>query len=149
MDIEQRARDALNEVRRERHLMPWGGFDTREENSSIEAVCRLIEQHDAKMREVSDACTDVVMLRGTVIEVKAATNRILSRFILPEPVDVLLFEAREIAAKVLTDMGASDEQIAAGDIATGKRDDAIIVHATLAALRRGMDLATVDGAGAL
>jgi hypothetical protein len=57
------------------------------------------------------------------------------------PVDPDLIEAREIAAETLTRLGASAEQIAAGEIGNGEKDDAIVVHAVLAALKRGRELA--------
>jgi hypothetical protein len=61
--------------------------------------------------------------------------------------DPLLIEAREIAGKTLYRLGASAEMIAAGDITSGLKDDAIIVHACLAALRRGMELAKAPPMG--
>lgn len=59
---------------------------------------------------------------------------------LPEP-DPDLIEARKIASEKLWKLGASAEAIAAGDISEGKGDDKIIMHAVLAAIKRGRQLA--------
>jgi hypothetical protein len=59
---------------------------------------------------------------------------------LPEVVDGDLLEAREIACEQLMSFGASSEMIAADDISKGERDDAIVVHVALAAIRRGRAL---------
>lgn len=95
MDVEQRARDALNEVHRDlRNTTPYIESDTREKFASIEAVCRLIEQHDAKMREVSDAAAKARdLIEGYVGNTDDAGKQaasFLSRFILPDPVDPLV-----------------------------------------------------------
>lgn len=53
-DIEQRARDALNEVQIERELLPWRKRHRRKGRATIEAMCRQIEAMDAFRQEVSD-----------------------------------------------------------------------------------------------
>lgn len=57
--------------------------------------------------------------------------------IAPEPVDPLLIEAREICSAAYR---AASYTAYADEMARGGRDDTIIVHATLAALKRGMEL---------
>ena len=71
------------------------------------------------------------------------------RLVEPAPVDPDLLLARQIAGETLNRLGASAEQIAAGEIKDGKRDDAIIVHAVLAALRARLPaaVAAVEGEG--
>lgn len=58
--------------------------------------------------------------------------------IAPEPVDPLLVEAREVCAR---DSEAGGWGLAAKEYRDGQRDEAVPIRLTLAALRRGMDLA--------
>jgi hypothetical protein len=103
MDVEQRARDALNAVSRERQQGLWHETWHRGMDVPLEAVCRLIEQHDAYKREVSDA----------VVEYAGRENdgslfyRDFSRFILSEPVDPLV--------EVMNEMGFGMSQNTAED----------------------------------
>lgn len=69
------------------------------------------------------------------------TGRAFARYIAEhekEPVDPLLEEAREIAAKGYADDGLS---IAAQDILSGRWDKMGLIKTTLTALRRGIELA--------
>ena len=88
-DIEQRARDALNEVARERRHGLWHPTWSRDIDASLETVCRLIEQQDAFAREVSDMAKQVsVFINSTNPEhPRGQCGIALSRFILPDPVD--------------------------------------------------------------
>ena len=56
----------------------------------------------------------------------------------PEPVDPLLDEAREIAAKLNED---DDIPIFASEVRAGKRDDDLEVRIAITALRRNLELA--------
>lgn len=89
-DVEQRARDALNEACGARHH-----FDrsTRDNNWVMKAMCRQIEAHDATKadfeafrREVSDA-VKMLLAKGEFQIRRRVIEADLSRFILPEPVD--------------------------------------------------------------
>lgn len=86
MDVEQRARDALNEAHASRYTN-CGEYYTqvcsRKDNFPLEAVCRLIEQQDAFAREVSDA----VKAYGGRDFAGSLFDAAFSRFILPEPVE--------------------------------------------------------------
>lgn len=92
-DIESRARDALNDVAKDRwkndRRCLWTKRHTRKNTGSIEAMCRALEAHDATKaefeafrRDVSEAVKVAKATMGSI-----AWNNTLSRFILPEPVD--------------------------------------------------------------
>lgn len=96
-DIEQRARDALNLVTGERDLI--GGWERygREEHTSIEALCREIEAHDATKAELADFKREVSeAVKLHIAEAwrccsalwAGVTRDALSRFIQPDPVEV-------------------------------------------------------------
>lgn len=55
--------------------------------------------------------------------------------LLPEPVDPDRQLARQIVHDVFMDKGASCEMIIAGDVIEGKRDDALVMHVALAAIK--------------
>lgn len=105
----------------------------------LSAFARFIQQ-------VSDAAKSVLVIAGDKYCANGdmvSTN--LAPFILPDPVDPLLVEAREIAAKVcrgaLTPGKEADNFVSA--ILRGERDEPAFsgVSTALAALRRGMELA--------
>ena len=78
---------------------------------------------------------------GTLVMGAAQALRDLSKPLSEiQPVDPDLIEARKVAHDTLMSLGASDEQIIAGEVLAGERDDAIIMHATLAAIKRGREL---------
>lgn len=111
--IEERARDALNEVARERHQGLWHATWHRGMDVSLEAMCRQIEAHDATKaefealkHEVSEAVRELCNALskspdGNVNWIPAA----LARFILPEPVDPLV----EIMRAAGVGQGVRDE----------------------------------------
>jgi hypothetical protein len=136
MDVEQRARDAMNEVAGERGYSPrlWDDGNTRKNTAAMEAVCRLIEQHDAFLREVSDAIADY--FGQATLAAPGFLMGPLAQYILPDPVDRLLIEARKLVAE--------REANGAGYAATvlsGADDNSQAVQNALTALRRGMELA--------
>ena len=110
--IEERAREALNAVSRERDdYARWDASDTREDTIAIETVCRLIEAHDATIaksdafkQEVSDAVNGFERY-CTVTDTPFPTD--LSRFILPKPVDPLVEAIREASVSDADDGDAS------------------------------------------
>lgn len=94
--IEQQALALINEVALERDCIQIIGLD-RKYRFTDEAICRLIERHEAFKQEVSEACGLVDMMIGQVFfSEKGNARHVLSRFILPGPVDPLV-EAMEQA----------------------------------------------------
>lgn len=79
--IEQQALALINEVRVERS-QPFDAAIMRSVVSVEEALCRLIERHEAFRREVSDALRSYF---GS--QVDDVAQGFLGRFIFPEPVD--------------------------------------------------------------
>jgi len=142
MDVEQRARDALNAAE------PWGkwiqGHHTRENNAAVDAVCRLIEQQDAFAREVSDAAKYVAD-SDTHPAIKSA----LGRFILPEPVDNVAIVAREM---VVADGVVRTANQRKAILDARSANDAAAEHERRlreALAKRGLSIVpTVDGEGA-
>ncbi len=133
MDVETRARDALNEAHGSMSG-PYRLCDTRNDFPAMEALCRLIEQQDAFRREVSDAVQAVLAGLGEPLRYHEAH---LSRFILPEPVDPIEAQAMEIVRAFYPEVSSTYN---------GRRK-AIAIEA----IKRGMALttpATVDGEGA-
>ena len=127
--VEERARDALNEVAMERGSGDWGSSRSSE---AVETVCRLIEQQDAFAREVSDAwvaalsCLDQLEFDDRGEAAARGIRLVMSRFILPDPVDLV--------------------DLVAGDISVGP-SLGIMLREALA--KRGLSIVpTVDGEGA-
>lgn len=105
-------------------------------------------------RDVPDAAIEAVMDAGefdwsvTGVRQDAKSGCRADRFIIafarliarehPEWVeDPDLATVRKVASGKLNELGAFAEQIAAGEIAAGERDDAIVVHVALAAFKAG------------
>lgn len=87
-ETEKKALARVNEVLREANRVP-ATYLRRGNTALVKALCRAIEQHEAFKRDVSDAVTTAL----TAIEVGATLSQvhtILSRFILPKPVDPLV-----------------------------------------------------------
>lgn len=114
--VEERAREALKDVARERgkprHF--WGRNDRRENYDTLETVCRLIEAHDATIaksdafkQEVSDAVEKALADCGHNGMRKAFILEAFSRFILPKPVDPLVEAIREASVSDADDGDAS------------------------------------------
>ena len=104
--IEERAREALNAVSRERDdYARWDASDTREDTIAIETVCRLIEEFDAFKQDVSDALHEYF---GELTEPDEIA--VFGRFILPKP-DPLIYLAREMV--LLDGVVRTDSQKAA------------------------------------
>jgi phage gpG-like protein len=92
---ERKALALMNEVLAER--VDWQLTATRAENSSLEALCRAIEQHEAFRREVSDAVEEVMRIAtkaNFACERGPAILEVVSHFILPKP-DPLVDACRE------------------------------------------------------
>lgn len=82
-DIEQRALALVNAVETERGY-PVTVKYARKEFSTIEALCRALEQHEAFRQEVSDAVeADVAKQIAHGVEPKFRTNSV--RFIITKP----------------------------------------------------------------
>ena len=128
MDVEQRWLDAVNAVKIERGRRPSDlTWVIREDDSVDEAACRLIEQHDAKMREVSDAVKAVNVRLLTQRPYQTVEEINLSRFILSDPVDDLTLVCKDMG--YLTPKATAD-------------------HFREALARRGLSIVpTVDGEG--
>ena len=133
MDVEQRWLDAVNAVKIERGRRPSDlTWVIREDDSVDEAACRLIEQQDAFAREVSDAwvaalsCLDQLEFDDRGEAAARGIRLVMSRFILPDPVDLV--------------------DLVAGDISVGP-SLGIMLREALA--KRGLSIGpTVDGEGA-
>lgn len=83
-DIEQRARDALNEV----CPATWAVIHKRKHYHAIEAMCRALEAHDATKAEFSEAMRELdARLADMGMREIGKARTIARRFILPEPVD--------------------------------------------------------------
>lgn len=100
MTIEERAREKLNEVRKEWSAGLLGNAYTRLSDPTIEAFCREIETHDAERaahaafrQEVSDAVKEVVSRKASPLK--------LRRFIIakPDPLVEVFREVRKHHAK--------------------------------------------------
>lgn len=89
-DIEQKALALLNKVLAER--VHWQMTGTRAENSSLEALCRAIEQHEAFRQEVSDE----LIKQGFI---NASTG--IGRFIIAKPKPDPLVEALNESGVIL------------------------------------------------
>ena len=89
-EIEQKALALLDEVCAERGLIGGWHKHARETHTSIEALCRAIEQHEAFRKEVSDA---VEPLMREWPEIRSHIVVRLSEFILPKPKPDPLVEA--------------------------------------------------------
>lgn len=95
--IEDQALALVNEVLNERGFMPVKTFD-REGCCDAEAICRLLERHEALRQEVSEAANLVISdleRYGQPVEVARNT---LSRFIIAPPVDPLVEALNDAAA---------------------------------------------------
>ena len=143
-DLEQRARDAFNAVYGERSAGPsiyYDGGCPRVGNFHIEAMCRALEAHDATKaefeafrREASEAVKAVKARSGP--RAWEAVIEHLTRFILPEPVDPLLIEAREICSQ----MHHAQLPHIYDEYRAGQRDTDDDVQLALAALKRGLTI---------
>ena len=83
-EIEKKALALLNEF--SDYEVP--DLDEAQYSTTIQALCRAIEQHEAFKRDVSDAIQSCML--GPVAEER------LSPFILPKPVDPLVEALREV-----------------------------------------------------
>lgn len=93
-DIEQKALALANEVRMERGWDAHTNF-SRHNDTTCEALCRAIEQHEAFRQEVSDAVGDTLFMVETHCDGEAValvSNRLL-QFIIPKPKPDPLVEA--------------------------------------------------------
>lgn len=123
MDVETRARDALNGA--VSGAAGWGPHHTRKNTYTIEAVCRLIEQQDAFRRKLSDDMTRLADKKGLHSE--------LAEYILPEPVDPLLGVAGDAFPETTPHYGMQEAA----------------THLREALTKRGLSIVpTVDGEGA-
>ena len=152
MNIEQEARDLLNAVSQER-----AGYDTaaahdnREELFSLEAVCRALEARnetqpafDAYRREVSEASRNATYYANCQ---PGEVAKILSRFIIPEPVDPLSMIAREmVVADGVTRTKNQEDAIRSGR--SGEAAAAANEDRLRAALAKIGGKITFEGAGA-
>ena len=59
-EIEKKALELVNEIHSERNGYAFDGPFDRKKHSYDEALCRLLEQHEAFRQEVSDAVEDYV-----------------------------------------------------------------------------------------
>lgn len=83
-EVEKKANALWDAVIRERNPTYTGRTEQNRDNfSRVEAMCRLIEEHEAFKREVSDAVEEA--LRGNFV-----LPPILHNFIIPKPVDPLV-----------------------------------------------------------
>lgn len=93
-EIEQKALALVNEIAATRGTS-WPCVD-RANDSRWEALCRLIEQHEAFRQEVSDAAE---LARAGTVECGHSETwwalEPLDRFILPKPVDPLVEAMRD------------------------------------------------------
>lgn len=140
-DIETRARDALNDVSVERFggAFPADTYTTRRESISFETVCRTIEAHDATKATLAERDAEFEAYKRKVsdhlgyIADKYDLHTELADFILPPPVDPLVLEGRRQFEIFWPGEGALE----------GKRDGSVWMQRLIAALRRGMELATI------
>ena len=128
-DIEQEARDLLNEVWAARlSVSPWSICDQRHRHNVVEAVCRALEQRNAVQKELDDFRREVSdAMRAIQYHVNLCTIRSVhtisnkfgevtfTDFILPAPIDPKVAALREW----LKSRGISDpnEDVLADDFA--------------------------------
>lgn len=87
-DVEQRARDALNEVF---GSGAYAAEDKRSRYREVEAMCRQIEAHDATKAEFSEAMRELdARLADMGLQEVSKARSIARCFILPKPVDPLV-----------------------------------------------------------
>lgn len=117
--IEERALALVYEVRKERGLTPWyEGRGSREDSSLLEAFCRTLEAHDATLaefeefkREVSDSVEHYLDQWRNSTPSREVFACQFGSFILPKPVDPLVYLAREMV--LLDGVVRTDSQKAA------------------------------------
>jgi hypothetical protein len=102
--IEQKALALLSEIQKERHENgAWQEGWNRTNASSIEAICRAIEQHEAFKQEVSDEIQSL----GPVV------RDYLGHFIIPKPKPDPIAEAWIEATGNTVGMGPLNEALEA------------------------------------
>jgi hypothetical protein len=108
------------------------------------ALARLIQQFS----DVAKESVDILGIPDHSAREAEAAIANLDQFILPDPVDPLLIEAREIVATSDHDPwpGSPWHVNQAELIRAGRGDDMLVVRAAYNGLKRGMELASQAGA---
>lgn len=135
----QRCADLTNALEEERgSILQWpaSAFSGDAAPQSCIAFRRYVEAVSEAVKQFREewALTPVALTN---------IDRLLGQFVLREPVDPLLVEARRIAAHTkdgpLDEFDETDQ-----DILDGKRDESFPVEVALAALRRGIEIGRAE-----
>ena len=115
--IEERALALVNEVAGFDYLIAGDVMDD-DRDYMLKALCRALEAHDATLaefeafrREVSDAVKDWIAADRLGPDPRRKASEYLTTFILPKPVDPLIYLAREMV--LLDGVVRTDSQKAA------------------------------------
>lgn len=94
--VEQEARRRMNEAAK---AEVFSEAMNRDNYYGLEAVCRLIEEHRAFRKEVSDAVEETITIAnkaGFACERGPAILKVLNHLIIPKPVDPLVEAMAEV-----------------------------------------------------